>query len=102
MKLIPLHDRVLVRRDPPRMTHGALILTEGVRALERRSKDGNPSTVIAVGPGRLLDDGTRVPPTLKPGDRVFLGFHPGPDAGPDLPDHNLPREKDIQGRITEE
>lgn len=103
----PLFDRVLCRRDPPRMKSGAIILQGGVAALERRSKDGNPATVLAVGPGgdcAFMIDGkwkyVRVEMTLKPGDRVLLGFHPGPDAG--LPDHCLPRESDIKGLITEE
>lgn len=114
VKITPLFDRVLVLRDPPRAKSGAIFLPEaGVRALERRSWDGNPATVIAVGPGGWRDvvrNGKTVvvykpTPTLKPGDRVLLGFHPGPAvADPDGKgrDFNMPFAEDIRAIIEEE
>lgn len=88
MKIAPLGDKVLVRRDPPREKSGLIWLAGSRRsALERRSLDGNPATVLAVGPGKWvthLPNGQKIrkpyfQPTdhVKPGDRVLLGFHPG-------------------------
>ena len=86
----PLADRIVVRRDPPADRCGTIHLpTRGAAALERRAVDGNPATGLAAGPGdwREVDyvkrGGIRAkklvfrPTTLRPGDRVLLGFHPG-------------------------
>ncbi len=99
MAIAPLGDRVLVRRDPPNERVGLIWLAGSRRsALERRSLDGNPATVLAVGPGKWvthLPSGKKIPKPyfqstdhVKPGDRVLLGFHPGValprEFGPEL------------------
>lgn len=78
MKIKPLNGLTLIKRDSPRVKSDRILLPVGVAALEQRSRDLNPGTVIAVAdPGWVRHAGEseyvwRVP-TLKPGDRVFCG-----------------------------
>ena len=106
MKIIPLNGFVLIRRDPPRVRSGSLYLIGGVSALEQRSRDNNPGTVVAVSEpcwmGRT-ENGKRVYrweiPTLKPGDRIRCGFRVNNTVGDDL---CMMHERDLQAIITEE
>jgi len=97
------------------MERGLYLPEGGVKALERRSKDGNPSTVLAVGPGGwreglVTDRVTKRqkkklffrPTTLKPGDRVLLGFHPGVAVSWEGETLHFIRESEIQSLITGE
>ncbi len=67
----PLQNRVLIKEDPKQeyTTSGGIIVPQTVR-------DGKfyaTASVIAVGEGRLLKNGSKVPPEVKPGDRILLG-----------------------------
>jgi|SRR5688572_3336667 chaperonin GroES len=65
----PLGNRVLIEEDPkPTQSAGGIILP----ATARDAKFCTPATVLAVGKGRTLKDGTRIPIDLKAGDRVVL------------------------------
>ena len=113
----PLADRIVVRRDPPRAMAGRFHLAlGGAKALERRAMDGNPATVLAVGPGAWIEvdcvkrGGKRAkklifrPTTLQPGDRVMLGFHPGlavPDPEIEGATVHFIRENEIQAKLEE-
>lgn len=75
----PILDSVLVRRDPPRdkLGSGLLFAIQG-------EEDWPPiGTVIAVGPGAYLADGTRVPLDVKVGDRVIFKSQPASALIPD-------------------
>ena len=72
-KLVPLADRVLVRRIiPEAKTASGLILSADTSALK-----ANEATVIAVGPGALSRDGARIAVQVKEGDKVLLPEYGG-------------------------
>ena len=74
MSLRPLHDMVVVRRKPAEgTTRGGIIIPEVAKQL---SAEG---TVVAVGAGYEMPSGFRVPPGVKPGDRVVWAKHAGTD-----------------------
>ena len=67
MKIIPLHDRILVKRiDKDTKSSGGILLTGSL------TKDSTRATVIAVGSGLILEDGTQRPIDLKVGDVVMF------------------------------
>jgi chaperonin GroES len=67
MGLQPIGDRIIVRREAAEeKTAGGIVLPATAQNKPQRG------TVIAVGPGKLKKDGTRVPPQLKVGDRVLF------------------------------
>lgn len=73
IKLRPLADRVVVKPIPrEEKTKSGIILPD--TATKEKPQEG---TVIAVGPGRLLDNGTRVPIDLAVGDRVLFAKYAG-------------------------
>lgn len=88
----PLLDRVLVRLDePPEMTEGGIALPQNP------SDQGEPvtGTVIAVGPGRIADNGTRIPPELKTGCRVVVGSYAGLELTLSGKKHKIVRESEV-------
>lgn len=95
----PRGDRVLVDMNyaDERVTQGGVILPEATRASPQRGK------VLAMGPGRLLDDGTRAPiEGIAVGDIVVVGKHAGSDvelddmpSGERAPKWQLYREVDV-------
>jgi chaperonin GroES len=67
MNLTPIGDRVIVRRESAdEKTSGGIILPENAKKKPQRG------TVIAVGPGKMKPDGSRVAPSLKVGDSVLF------------------------------
>ena len=90
MNIRPLHDRVLVRRiEEDAKTSGGIIIpdTAKERPLEAR--------VVAVGTGRLLDDGTIRELEVIKGDKVLIGKYAGTEIKIDGEDHIILREDDI-------
>jgi chaperonin GroES len=72
MKIRPLHDRVVVRRmEEETKTAGGIVLPDS--AAEKPSR----GEVLAVGPGKLLDNGEVRAPGLKAGDKVVFGQYAG-------------------------
>lgn len=72
IKLRPLDDRVVVEPDDAdEVTPGGIVLPEV--AQEKPQK----GMVVAVGPGKLLDDGSRATPTVSPGDKVMFTKYGG-------------------------
>ena len=76
MRFRPLHDFCFVERDEAEdetKTPGGLVIPKkGQRAPDT-------ATVLAIGPGRVLDDGTLLIPDVKPGDKIALTRHSGMD-----------------------
>lgn len=70
-KIHPLADRVLIRRLPLEEMHGPIVLPEQAR--DTTGAVISRGVVLAVGPGRLRKDGTRIPLEVKPGDTVLIG-----------------------------
>jgi chaperonin GroES len=68
----PLNDKILVERTEAReKTAGGILLPDTAK---EKPTEGR---VVAVGQGRVTDDGVRVPPTVKAGDRILFGSYAG-------------------------
>ena len=94
MKIRPLNDRVVVRRDDSEdITEGGIVLPDS--AQEKPQK----GTVIAVGPGSLNDDGTRAELAVSKGDTVLFGKYSGTEIQIDGEEFNVMRESDILAKF---
>jgi len=92
MKVRPLQDRVLVKRvESLARTAGGIIIPDTAK---EKPLEG---IVIAVGEGKRLDDGTRVKPEVKEGDRVLFGKYAGTEIKLDGEEHMILKESDILG-----
>ena len=92
MNVRPLYDRVLVKRnEEPVKSKGGLFLPETAK---EKPIEG---TVLAVGDGKLSDDGSLSPLQVKPGDRVVFGKYSGTEIKVDGEDRLILREDDILG-----
>ena len=90
MKLRPLHDRVIVERiDEEEVTSGGIIIPDTAKEKPQQGK------VIAVGKGKILQNGKVNPMTVKKGDRVLFGKYSGSDVKIDGEEHLIMREDDI-------
>ena len=90
MKLRPLHDRVVVKRlEEEEKTAGGIIIPDTAKEKPQQGK------IIAVGKGRILEDGKVVPLVVKEGDRVLFSKYAGTDIKVDGEEHLIMREDDI-------
>jgi chaperonin GroES len=96
MKFKPLRDRVFVRySSEEEKTTGGLYIPDTAK---ERSQKG---TVIAVGPGRITDDGKRQPMDVKVGDSILFDKYSGSKIKIDEEEYLIVREEDILGIIEE-
>ena len=94
MKIRPLNDRVLVLRiDEEEKTSGGIIIPDTAKEKPQEGK------VVAVGPGKLDEDGKRMPLEVKKDDRVLFGKYSGTDIKIDGVEHLIMKEDDILGII---
>lgn len=92
MKIKPMNDRVLVLRvEEEQKTAGGIIIPDTAKEKPQEGK------VIAVGSGKLEDDGKRVAPEVKVGDRILFSKYAGTDIKVDGVEHVFMREDDILG-----
>ena len=90
MKLKPLNDRVLVKRlESEEKTAGGLYIPD--TAKEKPSKGQG----VAVGPGKIAENGSRVAMAVKKGDEVLFNKYAGTEIKLDGVDHLVMREEDI-------
>jgi chaperonin GroES len=90
MAIRPLHDRVLIKRvEEEQKTKGGIIIPDTAKEKPAEGK------VIAVGNGRVLEDGKIRPLDVKPGDRVLFGKYSGTEVKVDGEEHLILREDDI-------
>ena len=95
MKVKPLHDRVLVKRiEAEEKVKGGIIIPDTAKEKPLEGK------VVAVGAGRLDEDGKRVPLEVKAGDRVLIGKYAGTEIKIDDVEHVIVREDEILGVIS--
>src|SRR5437016_13262242 len=88
----PLHDRVLVMRlEEQDEKHGSLILPDTAK---EKPQEGR---VIAVGTGRVTDDGTILPLAVKTGDRVLFSKYSGNEIKLDGEEFLIMKEDDVLG-----
>ena len=94
MKFRPLGDRVVIRRvKEDQKTAGGIIIPDTVH---EKPQEGE---VISVGPGALDDNGKRVGPEVKAGDRVLFGKWSGSEVKLDGEEFLIMKESDIMGII---
>ncbi|EGB16421.1 Chaperonin Cpn10 [Pseudodesulfovibrio mercurii] len=90
MKLKPLNDRVLVKRlETEEKTAGGIYIPDSAKEKPMKGE------VVAVGPGKLDEDGKRVKPTVKTGDIVLFAKYAGSEISIDGEEHLVMREDDI-------
>ncbi len=95
MKVIPLHDRVLVKRlEAEETTKGGIIIPDTAKEKPQEAE------VIAVGKGRVGDDGKVIPLDVKKGDKVLIGKFSGTEVTIDGEEHVILREEEILAKIT--
>ena len=94
MKIKPLNDRILVKRiEQEEKTSGGIIIPDNAQEKPLQGE------VIAVGNGKLLDDGSRGTLEVKEGDRILFGKYAGSEIKLGSEDHLILREDDILGII---
>jgi len=90
MKLRPLHDRIVVKRlEEEEKTSGGIIIPDTAKEKPQQGK------VIAVGKGRILEDGKVIPLVVKEGDRVLFNKYAGTEIKIESDEHLIMREDDI-------
>ncbi len=95
MKIKPLNDRILVKREEgEKKTKGGLIIPD--TAKEKPQK----GTVVAVGPGKMGEDGKRISMDVKAGDKILFSKYAGTEIKIDDVEHSFMREDDILGIIS--
>ena len=88
--LKPLNDRVIVKlSEEQEVKKGGIIIPDSAKEKPQEAK------VIAVGPGRLDDNGKRIPVELKKGDRVLISKYGGTEVKLDGEQYQILREDDI-------
>ena len=91
----PLHDRVLLKRlEPEQKAKSGIIIPDTAKEKPLEGK------VVAVGAGRLDDNGKRVALEVKAGDRVLIGKYIGTEVKIDDVEHLIVKEEEILGIIS--
>jgi chaperonin GroES len=92
MNLRPLHDRVLVKRlEEQEQSRGGIIIPDSAKEKPQQAE------VVAVGNGKLNDEGKIVPLVVKAGDRILFGKYGGSEIRVDGQDYLILREDEILG-----
>ena len=92
MKVTPLSDRVLVKRlEAAEEQRGGIIIPDTAKEKPQQGE------IIAVGPGRMTEDGKRIAPEVKKGQRVLIGKYAGTEVKIDGDEYIILREDDILG-----
>ncbi len=92
MKIRPLHDRILVKRiDEEETTKGGIIIPDTAKEKPQEGK------VVAVGKGKVLEDGKVQKLDVKKGDRVLFSKYAGTEVNIEGDEHLIIREDDVLG-----
>ena len=90
MKIRPLHDRILVERlEEQEVKKGGIIIPDTAKEKPQEGK------VIAVGTGKVTDEGKRIALDVKVGDRILFGKYSGSEVKIDDKDYVIFREEDV-------
>jgi chaperonin GroES len=91
-KIRPLHDRVIVKRiEEKEQVRGGIIIPDSAK---EKPQEGE---IIAVGNGKVLDNGNRIEPSVKAGDRILFGKYSGSEIKLDGEEFLILREEEILG-----
>ncbi|HON00602.1 MAG TPA: co-chaperone GroES [Acidobacteriota bacterium] len=92
MKIKPLHDRVLVKRiEEEEEVRGGIVIPDTAKEKPQQGE------VIAVGDGKILENGTKVQMSVKAGDRVLFGKYSGSEVKLGDEEYLIMREDEILG-----
>jgi chaperonin GroES len=95
MAIKPLADRVVVKpAEAEEKTSGGIILPDTAK---EKPQEG---TIVAAGPGKVSDNGTKVPMEVKTGDKILYGKYSGTEVTIDGEEHLIMRESDILAIIS--
>ena len=95
MKLLPLDDRVVIERlEAEEKTQGGIVLPDTAKEKPQKGK------VVAVGPGRMLEDGSRARPAVKEGDTVLFGKYTGTEVTIAGQEYVIMKESDLLAVLT--
>lgn len=90
MKIRPLHDRILVERlEEQEVRRGGIIIPDTAKEKPQEGK------VIAVGNGKVTEEGQRIPLDVKVGDRILFGKYSGSEVKIDDKEYLILREEDV-------
>ncbi|HXF06413.1 MAG TPA: co-chaperone GroES [Blastocatellia bacterium] len=90
MNIRPLHDRVVVKRlEEQEQVRGGIIIPDTAKEKPQQGE------VVAVGNGKILENGTKVPLDVKVGDRVLFGKYSGTEVRIDDEEYLIMREDEI-------
>jgi len=91
-KLRPLHDRILVKRvEEDEVRRGGIIIPDTAKEKPQEGK------VIAVGTGKVTEDGKKIPLDVKAGDRILFGKYSGSEVKIDDEEYLILKEEDVLG-----
>ena len=94
MKIRPLHDRVVVKRiEEERKSAGGIVIPDNI------AEKPDQGEVIAVGNGKILEDGKVRPLDVKVGDRILFGKYSGSTVKMEGEEYLVMREDDIMGIV---
>ena len=95
MTIRPLYDRIVVRRMKEQESmSGSIVIPDSAKEKPQEAD------VIAVGPGKRLDDGKLSPLDVKAGDRILLGKYSGSEIKLDGEEFLIVREDEVLGVLT--
>ena len=96
MKIRPLHDRILVKRiEEKESVKGGIIIPDTAK---EKPQEG---LVVAVGNGKILDSGTKVPLDVREGDHILFGKYSGSDIKIEGEEYLILREDEVLGILAE-
>ncbi|MGD9576636.1 MAG: co-chaperone GroES [Syntrophorhabdus sp.] len=94
MKIKPLQDRIIVKRlEEEEKTKGGIIIPDAAKEKPQEGK------VIAVGDGKVLENGQKFAMTVKVGDKILFGKYSGTEIKIDGEEHLILREDDVLGIV---
>ncbi len=90
MNIRPLHDRIVVKRiETQEQVRGGIIIPDTAKEKPQEAE------VIAVGPGKILDDGKRAPMDVKAGERILIGKYSGSEIKIEDQEYVILREDEV-------
>ena len=90
MKIRPLHDRILVKRQEEKeVKKGGIIIPDTAKEKPQEGK------VVAVGNGKVSDEGKKIPLDVKAGDKILFGKYSGSEVKIDDEDYVIMKEDDV-------
>lgn len=96
MNIRPLHDKIIIKRiEAPQVTKGGIVIPDTVKEKPQEGK------VVAVGTGRILEDGKVIPLEVKKGSRVLFSKYGGTEIKINGEEHVILDESDVLAIVEE-